>query len=363
MNVTSDRTIRASILFMAFVLGAWVMYWMRDILAPFALAIFFWLIIDAFARWMDEKMPFLPYAATLGIAVFVVAAALFGMVGIVVDTAFQIAEEAPTYEPRVDAIMQSLTHLLQPIYDWIGDGTWQSVNAKFELTTKLYTFLAGFALSVTSVAGSFPIIAIYVIFLFAAQNSFPKKMDDLFPDFEKRKQAALVGGRIRTSIEQYLGIQTLMSLIMTILSYAVMKVFGLDNALFWALVIFILNYIPMVGGILAGILPAMFAFVQFDGLFDVAAMAGLLFVVQFVISNTLQPKMMGDSMNLSILVVILSLVLWQGLWGGVGAFLSAPLTVIVMIILAQFKTTRWIAVLLSADGEPDIKEKKVMPSM
>ena len=70
-------------------------------------------------------------------------------------------------------------------------------------------------------------------------------------------------------------------------------------------------------------------------------------------------------MNMSALVVILSLVLWQGLWGGVGAFLSAPLTVIVMIILAQFQTTRWIAVLLSADGDPDIDvgEHEPSPSM
>ena len=64
--------------------------------------------------------------------------------------------------------------------------------------------------------------------------------------------------------------------------------------------------------------------------------------------------MMGDSMNLSALVVILALSVWGALWGGVGAFLSAPLTVIIMIILAQFETTRWIAVLLSADGNPDM---------
>jgi len=72
--------------------------------------------------------------------------------------------------------------------------------------------------------------------------------------------------------------------------------------------------------------------------------------------NTIQPKLMGDSMNLSALVVVLSLTLWQALLGGVGAFLSAPLTVIIMIILAQFPTTHWIAVLLSADGQPDLDD-------
>ncbi|MBL4871443.1 MAG: AI-2E family transporter [Robiginitomaculum sp.] len=351
-----DRAARACILFLTFVVAAWVLYWLRDILAPFALAIFFWLIIDAFARWLDDKIPFLPYLATLAIAVLVVTGCIVGIGVIIADTAFDVAHEAPQYQRR-------LGEIVNPLLERFGDGSWDGLNERFGLQDKLQTLLGGFANSIQKVMSSFAFIAIYVAFLFAAQNSFPKKMDDLFPDVKKRKQAALVGVRIRTSIEKYLGIQTLMSLIMTALSFGVMIAFGLDNALFWALVIFILNYIPVVGSVLAGIMPAMFALVQFDTLLPVGIMAGLLFVVQFVISNTVQPKMMGDSMNMSALVVILSLVLWQGLWGGVGAFLSAPLTVIIMIILGQFKTTHWIAVLLSADGDPVVKEKKVIQSM
>ncbi len=351
-----DRAVRASLLFMAFVLGAWVLYWMRDILAPFALAVFFWLIIDAFAKWLDRKLTFLPYIATLGIAFFLVIASLAGIGVIIADTAFDIASNATEYQHRIGEIVN-------PILERFGDGTWDGFDERFGVSSRVQALLGGFAGSIQGVMSSFVFIALYVVFLFAAQNSFGKKMDDLWPDPSKRKQAALVGDRIRISIEKYLGIQTLMSIIMTVLSFAVMKMFGLDNALFWALVIFILNYIPVVGSVLAGILPAMFALVQFDTLLPVGIMAGLLFGVQFIISNTVQPKMMGDSMNMSALVVILSLVLWQALWGGVGAFLSAPLTVILMIILAQFPTTRWIAVVLSADGEPDVTENEPAPSL
>ena len=140
----------------------------------------------------------------------------------------------------------------------------------------------------------------------------------------------------------------------TVISYIIMATLGLENALFWALVIFILNYIPIVGGLAAVVLPVMFGLVQYETLTPIIILAGGLFGAQFIIGNTIQPKMMGDSMNLSALVVVLSLTLWGALWGGVGAFLSAPLTVIIMIILAQFPTTRWIAVLLSADGQPDL---------
>ncbi len=343
-----DSTVRASLLFLAFVALTWSLHQTADIVAPFALAIFIWLIIDAFARWLDGLSSKIPYWFALLIAVLCVVCALIGIVLIIADTASDIAREAPRYQAR-----------LSEIFAWIGGVTGQSdlsfgaLNSRFGISEKIQSGLTGFASSVQGVVSDFSLIALYVVFLFTAQSSFPKKMDDLFPNVEKRQQAAKVGERIRQSIEKYLGVQTIISIMQTIISYIAMAALGLDNALFWALVIFILNYIPIIGGLAAVILPCLFALVEFDSGGRIALLAGLLFGAQFVIGNTIQPKMMGDSMNLSALVVVLSLTLWSALWGGVGAFLSAPLTVIIMIILAQFPTTRWMAVLLSADGQPD----------
>lgn len=344
-----DHTIRASLLFIAFILGIALLYVIRDIITPFALAVFIWLIIDAFARWMHRLSDRIPYWLALAVAVLTVVAAFIGIGFIIANTASDVAKQAPLYESRI-----------QEIFDWLGQVTGQenisfsSLNERFELSAKLQAGLAGFASSIQGVLGDISFIAIYVAFLFAAQSSFPKKMDDLFPDKADRSRAAKVGERIRHSIEKYLGVQTIISLMQTVVSYIGMTALGLDNALFWALVIFILNYIPIVGGLAAVALPVIFAAVQFDSVGRIGLLAGILFGAQFIIGNTIQPKMMGDSMNLSALVVLLSLTLWGALWGGVGAFLSAPLTVIIMIVLAQFSTTHWIAVLLSADGQPDL---------
>ena len=350
-----DTTIRTSLLVLTFIAGTAALYFTRHLITPFALAIFIWLIIDTFARWLDNLSPKLPYWLALTVAVLTVVAAIVGIVFIIADTAASVVDDAPKYGAR-----------LNEIFVWLGNITGQenlnfnSLNERFGLTEKLQSGLAGFAASIQGVLGDLMLIAIYVAFLFAAQSSFPKKMDDLFPDRARRAQAQKVGERIRHSIEKYIGVQTIISLMQTVVSYIAMAALGLDNALFWALVIFILNYIPIVGGLAAVVLPCLFALVQFDSTGKVAVLAGILFGAQFVIGNTIQPKMMGDSMNLSALVVVLSLTLWGALWGGVGAFLSAPLTVIIMIVLAQFPTTRWIAVLLSADGQPDLDpdEKK-----
>jgi len=345
-----DNTVRSSLLFLASIALIWGLYQTRDLITPFALAIFIWLIIDTFARALDRLSSKLPYWLALIIAVLCVVASLVGIVVIIADTATDIAREAPRYTARVNEIFAWMGEL--PRQD---DLSWAAISERFGIAAKVQAGLVGFAASMQGVLSNLSLIALYVVFLFAAQSSFPKKMDDLFPDPVRRAKAGKVGARIRGSIEKYLGVQTVISLIQTVLSYIIMASMGLDNALFWALVIFILNYIPIVGGLAAVVLPVMFALIQFSSMGVVALLAGLLFAVQFVIGNTVQPKMMGDSMNLSALVVVLSLTLWGALWGGVGAFLSAPLTVIIMIILAQFPTTRWIAVLLSADGKPDME--------
>ena len=153
-------------------------------------------------------------------------------------------------------------------------------------------------------------------------------------------------------MERYLWIQTVTGLIIAVASWVVMIAVGLENALFWAFLIFIVNYVPIVGAAAAIVLPALFALVQLDGYMRALLLLAGLWAITFVVGNILLPRMQGDSLNLDPLIVLLSLAFWGALWGLTGMFLSTPLTVLAMVILAQFEGSRWIAVLLSADGDP-----------
>ena len=84
--------------------------------------------------------------------------------------------------------------------------------------------------------------------------------------------------------------------------------------------------------------------------------------IGFLVGSVIQPRMQGSSLNLDPVVVFLSLAFWGALWGVAGAFLSTPLTVMAMAILAQFKATSWIAVLLSSDGEPYAEPQETAPA-
>ncbi|MDZ4778484.1 MAG: AI-2E family transporter, partial [Alphaproteobacteria bacterium] len=130
-------------------------------------------------------------------------------------------------------------------------------------------------------------------------------------------------------------------------------------ALFWAFLIFFLNYIPTVGSMIAVVLPTLAAAVAYPTAGPVIAVAAGVGTWQFVIGNFIQPRFTGDSLNLSAVVVLLALALWGSLWGIAGAFLAVPLTVMLMVMLAQIDDARWIAVLLSADGKPKIFQKRI----
>jgi predicted PurR-regulated permease PerM len=144
--------------------------------------------------------------------------------------------------------------------------------------------------------------------------------------------------------------KTLVSLATGVLSYAILEWVGVDFAAVWALLIFMLNFIPNIGSILGMMLPALLTLVQFDTLTPFLIITFGLGAVQFVIGNLAEPALMGKSLNLSSFMIILSLTFWGMLWGIPGMFLSVPIMVMFAIICARFDSLRGIAVILSADG-------------
>jgi predicted PurR-regulated permease PerM len=157
--------------------------------------------------------------------------------------------------------------------------------------------------------------------------------------------------RMQEQIQTYVAIKTLTSVITGVISYIILLIVGVEFAAFWGFIIFVLNYIPTVGSLLATLFPAMLALIQFPTPVPFFIVLGGIGGLQFLIGNVLEPRLMGSSLNISPLVVILSLALWGSIWGVAGMFLCVPLTVIMMIILSYFERTRPIAILLSGDGK------------
>jgi len=125
---------------------------------------------------------------------------------------------------------------------------------------------------------------------------------------------------------------------------------GVDFPVLWGVVAFALNFVPNVGSIVAAIPPILLAFVQYGWERAVVVAVGYI-VINTVIGNVLEPRLMGRKLGLSSLVVWLSLVFWGWVWGPVGMLLSVPLTMLVKLLLERSDDLRWVAVLLGPAGE------------
>jgi predicted PurR-regulated permease PerM len=192
--------------------------------------------------------------------------------------------------------------------------------------------------------------------MFLEQASFSSKLNALAKDDERRKQITRIINHISKDIRTYFGIKMFTSALTGFLSYGIMKWVGLDFAEFWGLLIFLMNFIPTIGSIIATVFPSILALVQFDTFTPFLIIAGGIGLLQFLIGNLLEPKMMGNTLNMSPLVILLALAFWGAIWGIPGMILSVPVTVISIIICANFPTTRPFAILLSKDGRVSEEE-------
>jgi AI-2 transport protein TqsA len=345
-NLRSTTPSNAGILVVAAAVIIAGLWWFADLLKPLALAIFLWLTIDAFADSLSKRLKFISKGWAIPIAVLIVFLSLAFIVGFVIEYATSFSGSLVQYQTRLDALLAQAHGLLNlaGAPPTVG-GLFAKVNPSI--------LLRGVADTLQSFGGQALFVIIYVASLFAAQASLPKKMVQIFGRGAELSRASQISKAISRSMEQYLWVQTITGVMIAVACWALFTVMGLENALFWAMVTFVLSYIPVVGGIAASVLPALFALVQFTSPIPALVIFGVSQTIQFVVGNVIQPRMTGDSLNISVLVVFLSLAFWGKLWGGPGMFLAVPLTVMMMIILAQFPSTRWIAVMMSNNGNPD----------
>ena len=147
-----------------------------------------------------------------------------------------------------------------------------------------------------------------------------------------------------------MGIKTILSLIVGLLTYLVCIFFGVKFAMFWGFIAFVLNFIPAVGSILGTIMPILMGVIQLDSISDIGIMSIFLFVMHFTIGNIVEPIVMGGQLRINTLTVLFGLVFWGFVWGIPGMILSVPLLVIMKIILERSPSTEMIGRLM---GYPD----------
>ncbi len=318
----------------------------RGLLLPFVLGIVLWYMIDALADAFEHPRIGrlrMPRSVALVVAVCIMGGLLWVVGRTIGRNVTAVIDAAPNYERRLQVLINEAARL-------VGMEQAPTIGELFDRISLADTLssIATAAASVVSVAG---IVVIYAGFLFVEQARFRRKLVIVLGSGENQERVEAVLDQIDHDIRVYIRIKTTLAAITSALAYSVMASVGVDFAAFWAVMVFFFYYIPTVGSILAIVAPAVLTLVQFDNLTPFLIVLLVFGTIQVVTANVVEPAIMGSSLNLSPLVVIVSLMVWGTIWGVVGMFLCVPITVVSLIVLAQFETTRPIAVLLSSDGK------------
>ncbi len=342
---TFPRAVLGLIWFGAVVLLGSVLVMGKDILVPVAIAIIVWYLINALAEGMRHLPgvgPRLPPWPRMALALGVIGLLLFLFGRMASQNIAEVTQAAPAYETNLRALLEDIGAML-------GISGALSFEDLVE-GIRIRDVVPRLASAVSSLVGQAGLVLVYVLFLLLEQTRFGDKLHALATDAEQEQRIRAILGRIQADLRTYVWIKTLTSVATGAISYLVLMIVGVDYAEFWAVVIFLLNYIPTIGSLLGVAFPALLALVQFETPVPALVVASVLGAVQFTIGSIIEPRLMGRSLNLSPLVVILSLVVWGNIWGVVGMFLCVPLTGMIMIVLSYFPATHPIAVLLSSDG-------------
>lgn len=320
----------------------------ESLMIPLVTAFLLWFLTFEIRKSLNKVSFFRDYLPNWikNVVVFgLIVLVLWGVIEILTINVASLIASSGKYEANLQKVAQSVQNMFnidveQSINDLMGDMDFGSI------LSNLVNSLSGFL-------GNLMMILIYALFIFLEESSIKEKVVKAFDSSAQYERFAQITTKIENSVFDYLRLKTLVSLLTGGLSYVALLFVGLDSPLFWAFLIFLMNYIPTIGSLIATVFPALFSLVQFGTWTPFLIILLLVGAVQLVVGNIIEPRVMGKSLNVSPLVTIIALAIWGKIWGIAGMILSVPITVIMIIVFSQFKETQKVAILLTENGEVD----------
>ena len=313
----------------------------KSIITPFLLALFISIICAQPISWLEKKR--IPRWLALIIV-------LLGLILLFSGFAFLIGGTLSSFSSNVSKYESTLTTISNSFIQFLNDKGLKIQKDQVSnliQPAKILEFTAKAVNEVFNMMGNTFLVFLILLFILMEFGSFSVKAKAILSGSD---ESISYFSTIIHNIRHYLGIKTLVCLSIGILIYIALLIIGVDYPLLWALIAGLMNYIPNIGSIIAAIPAVLFALVQL-GLGGALWTLGAFLLVNNVLGNFIEPRVMGNGLGLSTLVVFLSLLFWGFILGTVGMFLSVPITMTIKIILEHNEKTRWLAILLGTPAE------------
>ncbi|RWR02374.1 hypothetical protein ED28_08310 [[Pantoea] beijingensis] len=315
-----------------------------DIIVPFLLASFLAIVLNPLVTMLMRRGVRRRWAITLVMVVILIIITL--LLAMLASSVNEFSTQYPEIRPLLEQKLTVVQHLAARVNINIST---EALAARLDpnaIMNVAGTVLTQFSGAMTNIV----LLVMTVIFMLFEVHHLPYKLRN-----------ALINPQIRIAglhkalkgVTHYLALKTLISLITGVAVWLALLLIGVKFALLWGVVAFVLNFIPNIGPIIAGIPPLIQALVL-NNVYDALMVAALFTAIHMVFGNVLEPRMMGRGLGLSTLVVFLSLIFWGWLLGPIGMLLSVPLTSVCKILMETTPGGSKLAILLG-NGRPNRK--------
>ena len=340
VNTNKKRSAMAMDFAAFIIIIAGIMY-AASFVTSLLMAFFISIIFAQPIQWLKRKK--VPQGLAITIVFILIVSLFFGFGEIIAASFSSFSQDVPRYAKNLNEMRDSLLQFMENRGMHVS-----TVEMKNMFNpSKVISFTSVLLGQLGGLMGNAFTIFFLALFLLLEIDSIKVKANAIM---KENTGTLAYFNVIGASIRHYLTIKTLTSLLTGFFVWICLIIIGVDYAIIWALIAFLLNYIPNIGSIIAAVPAILFALIQL-GFGGVIWTTATFVAVNMIIGNMVEPKMMGEGMGLSTFVVFLSLLFWGFILGTVGMFLSVPLTMAMKIMLEQNPNTKWIAIVLGTQGE------------
>ena len=342
MIETTSPIARFLVVFAAFVIVVSGLKMAGPLLVPFLLAVFIAMIVSPLLAWLKS------FRVPSVLAILMVVLLLLGVgliLGAVIGSSLtDFRQEVPAYSQKLSAMSERAQQWLSLRGFEIDAQQWQNSFDPGAVMKLVGSTLASFGNVMTNAV----MILLTVIFILTENIGFGEKLRLARGKGVSAEWLSKFSG----SVHSYLAIKAAISAGTGVIIFIWLTILGVDYAVLWGLLAFLLNFVPTVGSFIAAVPAVLLALVQLGALYAGLSLGGFI-VVNLVMGNVIEPRLMGKGLDLSPLVVFVSLVLWGWVLGPVGMLLSIPLTIMIKIALESQHETRWISIMLGGTNPPE----------
>jgi len=328
------------------VILVYVLKTLRAIFIPLTFAVFLQFIFAPISRFLENKK--VPSFIIVLIIVILILIIFTGIGSVIYASANSFVTEFPKYETKIISYIETIVVKFEVPAEQVSlylknKVNWLEIADKLSLSDvvsgTMGNFINFFVKLLLTVA--------FLVFIMLDRNKIFDRIGKVISQ-EKTIHSKDVLKNIESQVKRYLVNKTIISFVTGLFGMLFVYLFGIDFVVISGFLLFILNYIPSLGSIVASAFPVIICFVQYGFGWKLIGISASLISLQSLMGNFIEPKLMGTELNLSPLIILISLIFWFWVWGPIGMLLAIPITSALALIIKEIDSFKLFSAIISS---------------